>query len=73
MNEEGLTKTRHEKIFVGSPSDITMEQLKPSLDLLKKATDNNDINAVKDIVEKVVPTYIKNPDVVNKSHEVHTV
>ncbi len=73
MNEEGLTKTRHEKIFVGAPCDITMEQLKPSLDLLKKATDNNDINAVKDIVEKVVPTYIKNPDVVNKSHEVHTV
>ncbi len=73
MNEEGLTKTRHEKIFVGAPCDITMEELKPSLDLLKEATDNNDINAVKDIVEKVVPTYIKNPDVVNKTREVHTV
>ncbi len=73
MNEEGLTKTRHEKIFVGAPCDITMEELKPSLDLLKEATDNNDINAVKDVVEKVVPTYIKNPDVVNKTHEVHTV
>ncbi len=73
MNEEGLTKTRHEKIFIGVPSDITMEELKPSLDLLRQATETNDISAIKDIVERVVPTYIKNPDLVNKSHEIHTV
>ena len=67
MNEEGLTKTRHEKIFVGVPSDITMQELKPSLDMLKEATDTNDIDKVKDIVEKVVPTYIKNPETVNNT------
>ena len=66
MNEEGLTKTRHEKIFVGAPSDITMSELKPSLDILQKAADSNDVTGIKDIVEKVIPTYIKNPDSVNK-------
>ncbi len=73
MNEEGLSKTRHEKIFIGVPSDITMEDLKPNLDLLKQATESNDISAIKDIMEKVVPTYIKNPDLVNKSQKVHSV
>lgn len=67
MSEEGLAKTRHEKIFIGAPSDITMEELKPSLDLLQEAAESNDIAKIKDIVEKVVPTYIKNPDVINKA------
>ncbi len=66
MSEEGLSKTRHEKIFIGAPSDITMEELKPSLDLLRTAAESNNVEQIKDIVEKVVPTYIKNPDVVNK-------
>ncbi len=73
MSEEGLTKTRHEKIFIGSPSDITMDELKPSLDLLHSAAVGNDISKIKDVVEKVVPTYIKNPDVVNKARETSNV
>ena len=67
MNEEGLAKTRHEKIFIGAPSDITMEELKPSLDILHKAAESNDISLIKDIIEKVVPTYIKNPETVNRT------
>ncbi len=67
MSEEGLTKTRHEKIFIGAPSDITMEQLGPSLELLRTAAESNDIDGIKNIVEKVVPTYIKNPDRVNNA------
>ena len=67
MNEEGLAKTRHEKIFIGAPSDITMEELRPSLDMLRKAAESNDIFLIKDIVEKVVPTYIKNPETINKT------
>ena len=66
MSEEGLSKTGHEKIFIGALSDITMEELKPSLDLLREAAEGNNVEKIKDVVEKVVPTYIKNPDVVNK-------
>ena len=69
MSEEGLTKTSHEKIFIGAPSAVTMEELKPSLDMLHEATESNDIDKIKDIVEKVVPTYIKNSDCVNKVKE----
>lgn len=69
MSEEGLSKTGHEKIFIGAPSAITMEELKPSLDMLHEATESNDIEKIKDIVEKVVPTYIRNSDFINKVKE----
>ena len=69
MNEEGLTKTRHSKIFIGAPSDITMEELKPSLDMLKEAAESNDVETIKSVIEKVVPTYIRNSDIVNKPRE----
>ena len=65
MNEEGLKKTQHSKIFIGSPIDISMEQLKPDLDLLSEAAEYNDAEKVKDIIERVVPTYIREAETVN--------
>ncbi len=65
MNEEGLKKTRHDKIFIGSPLDIQMEDLKPELDMLEIASHHNDIETIKDVIQKVVPTYIRNPEQVN--------
>ena len=65
MNEEGLKKTQHSKIFIGSPIDISMEQLKPDLDLLSEAAVYNDAEKVKDIIERVVPTYIREAETVN--------
>ena len=65
MNEEGLKKTQHSKIFIGSPIDISMEQLKPDLDLLSEAAEYNDAEKIKDIIERVVPTYIREAETVN--------
>ncbi len=72
MNEEGLKKTRHDKIFIGSPLDIRMEELKPELDLLETASRHNDIETIKDVIQKVVPTYIRHPEEVNKNAETDT-
>ena len=72
MNEEGLKKTRHDKIFIGSPLDIRMEELKPELDLLETASRHNDIETIKDVIQKVVPTYIRHPEEVNKNTETDT-
>lgn len=70
MNEEGLRKTRHEKIFVGTPLDVSMEQLSANLELLASVSDSNDVEKIKDVIEKVVPTYIRNPETVNKTEKV---
>lgn len=69
MNEEGLKKTRHEKIFVGAPLDVSMDKLGADLKLLEEAAESNNIEKIKDIVEKVVPTYIRNPETVNKTEK----
>lgn len=56
MNEEGLTKTRHAKIFVGQPIDISPAELDDKLNKLNQvlAQDNN---TIKTVMSQVVPTY----------------
>ena len=59
MNEEGLKKTSHSKIFVGQPIDMTVDELNQKLDTLKSAL-NDDNNDLKETMAKVVPTYMYN-------------
>lgn len=59
MNEEGLKNTEHNKIFIGRPIDIEKDKLFTMLSDLKEAADKDDIEAIKDSVERVVPTYIR--------------
>lgn len=70
MSEEGLTSTKHNKIFVAKPSSITMSELNYKLDLLNEIQygENYSTNAIKEIIKKVVPTY-KEPEEVNKLAE----
>lgn len=56
MNEEGLKKTEHNKIFVGQPIDLSASELEDILERLKVAVTMND-NEVKKVVSEVVPTY----------------
>ncbi len=59
MAEEGMTKTAHEKIYIGQPFFDSMEQLQEHLATLQAAIDTNDNEAVKDAVARVVPTYVR--------------
>ena len=56
MDEEGLKKTAHSKIFVGQPIEITADELQAKLDVLTEAI-TKDNRAIKEAVAKVVPTY----------------
>ena len=56
MNEEGLQKTAHSKIFVGQSIAISLDELNEKLDTLKAALDTDNAN-IKKVFEKVVPTY----------------
>jgi FlaA1/EpsC-like NDP-sugar epimerase len=56
MDEEGLVKTQHSKIFVGQPIDITPEMLEEKLDKLSKAISLG-TEEIKKVVSEVVPTY----------------
>lgn len=60
MDEEGLTNTNHQKIFIGKPIEIDQERLEAMLAELDRATESNDPEFIKDVVEKLVPTYERN-------------
>ncbi|MBE7042937.1 MAG: polysaccharide biosynthesis protein [Ruminococcaceae bacterium] len=60
MDEEGLTNTNHQKIFIGKPFDIDSNQLNTMLNELEKASESDDPEYIKDVVGKFVPTYVRN-------------
>lgn len=59
MNEEGLENTSHEKIFIGKPGDFDIKKIKEQIDFLIKIGENGDKEELKDKVQEVVPTYIR--------------
>ena len=64
MSEEGLTSTKHNKIFITEPMSITMEELK---ELLKLEKDEN--SEVKRYIKEIVPTFKEPEEVNNKGKE----
>ncbi len=59
MNEEGLTKTTHEKIFIGKPLEFEREELHQMLEKLRVVAESDDVEYIKCELEKVVPTYVR--------------
>ncbi len=64
MNEEGLTETKHKKIFIGKPGEFEIGDIKEKIDeLLKVAVCGNEI-ALRNRLKEFVPTY-REPEEVN--------
>ncbi len=57
MNEEGLGKTSHKKIFIGQPTFLDFEELERNLQILRDALETKDNKAIVYALETVVPTY----------------
>ena len=68
MSEEGLTSTKHGKIFVSKPLNISAQEVEAAVkDLSKLEYDKNTTDRdIKDVVKKYVKTY-KDPQEVNKN------
>ncbi len=56
MEEEGLEKTAHSKIYIGQPLDINKEMLEEKLAKLESVIEK-DIAEIKEVVAEVIPTY----------------
>lgn len=57
MAEEGLTKTAHNKIFVGRPSFTELHILEKKLESLFQAASKNNAEQTKKLLMELVPTY----------------
>lgn len=56
MDEEGMTETENELIFIGKPIEMDDEDFKKKLDLLDQAS-RMESDRIKEIVAEIVPTY----------------
>ena len=56
MDEEGMTETENELIFIGKPIEMDDEDFKKKLDLLDQAS-RMESDKIKGIVAQIVPTY----------------
>ncbi|MCL1844335.1 MAG: polysaccharide biosynthesis protein [Defluviitaleaceae bacterium] len=59
MAEEGMKTTSNNKIFIGSPIDISPKYLFESLDELKKASNTNSRDALVHKLKEMVPGFYK--------------
>ena len=59
MAEEGLTSTKHDKIFISKPTDVSIVNIKNALLMLEDIKYNGSYSdkKVREIMKKVVPTY----------------
>ncbi len=57
MDEEGLRKTSHEKIFIAKPGEYDFEMLKLGVNALKKIADLGDVETLKTALQFIVKTY----------------
>ena len=56
MDEEGMTETENELIFIGKPIEMDDEDFKEKLELLDQAS-RMESDQIKEIVAQIVPTY----------------
>ena len=56
MDEEGLSKTENEMIYIGHPISMDDDKFREQLAMLKEASYRNADN-IEDLVAEVVPTY----------------
>ncbi len=66
MDEENLEGTKHEKIFITEPMDLTMDDVEDKLDMFREILNNENTSKeeIKETMKKCVPTY-KEPEEVN--------
>ena len=59
MDEEGLEKTSHDKIYVAAPMDITMDDINKKINMFSNLLEKQDVNVkeVKETIKEVVPTF----------------
>lgn len=61
MDEEGLTKTANELIYIGKPIEIDEELFRKQLADLQEAAVDETKN-IRDMVQEIVPTYVRKED-----------
>ncbi len=57
MDEEGIEKTKNKKIFIGKANNVTMQDLKPNLEMLRHISENENSDLIDAVLMKMAETY----------------
>ena len=57
MSEEGLTNTKHEKIFIGRPTFSDLGEIQERMKELAEIIEKDDVELLINKIEEIVPTY----------------
>lgn len=61
LDDNGVEKTKHKKIYVEKPNDILFEEVIGNIELLVESIDDTD--TIREVMAKIVPTYKFNRDI----------
>lgn len=67
LDEEGITSTKHDKIFIGKPIFTDYKLLLKSLDEANRIIKNGTDEELKEYIKTIVPNYVENEEVNNKA------
>ena len=60
MNEEGMRKTKSEKIYIGKPIEFDQDEFNEQLKSLHECAQANNVAAIEQVLLKMVPTFKHN-------------
>ncbi len=60
MNEEGMRKTKSEKIYIGKPIEFDQDEFNEQLQRLHECAQTNNTTAIEQVLLKMVPTFKHN-------------
>lgn len=60
MNEEGMRKTKSEKIYIGKPIEFDQDEFNEQLQRLHECAQTNNVAAIEQVLLKMVPTFKHN-------------
>ncbi|MGL4762354.1 MAG: polysaccharide biosynthesis protein [Sarcina sp.] len=69
MDEEGLTQTGHEKIFIAQPSEFDVDELKDNFYELIRVGETQGNEALKEKLHEFVPTYALKAEILSEQNE----
>lgn len=65
MNEEGMTDTKHDRIFIGKPTNLDREDIELELRRLERIL-GQDKEMIQEVLSRIVPTYSNGKRETNK-------
>ena len=60
LDEEGITKTDSDKIYIGKPIEMDLDKFRGQLEDLRQYAEDNNEDKIESVISSIVPTFKRN-------------